>query len=80
MDGQGIQCSGKAGASGHRPVCVVGGGWRVRGWAGTGSRHGIHRNQRPSQESVGLWKEGVFEMMSLRGRHKATMTFKMKGL
>ena len=59
---------------------VEGGGWRVRGWAGTGSGHGIHRNQRPIHESVGLWKDGVFEMLSLRGRHKATMTFKMKGL
>lgn len=38
-----------------------------------------HRNRSPSLESVSSWKEGVFEMLNLRGRHKTTMTSKRKG-
>ena len=47
----------------HVCVCVcVCDGWRVRGWAGAGSRHRIHRNQSPGHGSAGLWKEGMLSL------------------
>lgn len=77
MNDQGIQCSGQARASGHRPLCVVGN----RGRGPLAQVVGIgHRLQSLTCELVGFWEEGVCEMLRLGGGHKAIVTSKRKGL
>lgn len=71
---QGTQCPCQL-EPGPQPLCVEGRGAVLAQAVGMG-----HRNRSPSHESVGFWKAGACELLSLRGRHRAAVASEIKGL